>query len=93
VRYRHKKLQHYGGGLAAKCDRGAAARRSVVDFGRRCSRRGLAFVPYAPAVPANRYGSNLYSAAQLKTIQEAITITVFSVVYLQRAITWIRAVW
>jgi len=37
--------------------------------------------------------SNVYSVAQLKTIQEMITLTVscvFSVVYLQQAITWIR---
>jgi hypothetical protein len=52
---------------------------------------GLAFVEYCLAVPANRYGSNVYSAAQLKTIQELVTLTVFgvfSVVYLQQAITW-----
>jgi uncharacterized protein (DUF486 family) len=52
---------------------------------------GLAFVEYCLAVPANRYGSNVYSAAQLKTIQEVVTLTVFgvfSVVYLQQAITW-----
>ncbi len=52
---------------------------------------GLAFVEYCLAVPANRYGSNVYSPAQLKTIQEVITLSVFvvfSVVYLQQAITW-----
>ena len=52
---------------------------------------GLAFIEYCLAVPANRYGSNVYSAAQLKTIQEVITLSVFavfSVVYLQQAITW-----
>jgi uncharacterized protein len=52
---------------------------------------GLAFVEYCLAVPANRYGSNVYSAAQLKTIQEVVTLTVFgvfSVVYLQQTITW-----
>jgi uncharacterized protein len=52
---------------------------------------GLAFCEYCLAVPANRYGSNVYSAAQLKTIQEVITLSVFgvfSVVYLQQAITW-----
>jgi uncharacterized protein len=51
---------------------------------------GLAFFEYCLAVPANRYGSNVYSAAQLKTIQEVVTLTVFgvfSVVYLQQAIT------
>jgi uncharacterized protein len=52
---------------------------------------GLAFFEYCMAVPANRYGSSVYSAAQLKTIQEVITLSVFgvfSVVYLQQAITW-----
>ena len=51
---------------------------------------GLAFFEYCLAVPANRYGSYVYSAAQLKTIQEVITLAVFavfSVVYLQQAIT------
>jgi uncharacterized protein len=56
---------------------------------------GLAFVEYCLAVPANRYGSYVYSAAQLKTIQEVITLTVFgvfSVVYLQQAVTWNQVV-
>jgi uncharacterized protein (DUF486 family) len=52
---------------------------------------GLAFVEYCLAVPANRYGSYVYSAAQLKTIQEVVTLSVFgvfSVVYLQQSVTW-----
>lgn len=52
---------------------------------------GLAFFEYWMAVPANRYGSYVYSAAQLKTIQEVITLTVFavfSIVYLHQGITW-----
>jgi len=52
---------------------------------------GLAFFEYCLAVPANRYGSSVYTAAQLKTIQEVVTLVVFgvfSVVYLQQAITW-----
>ncbi|HUD89828.1 MAG TPA: DMT family protein [Xanthobacteraceae bacterium] len=52
---------------------------------------GLAFFEYCMAVPANRFGSNVYSAAQLKTIQEVVTLSVFgvfSVVYLQQAVTW-----
>ena len=56
---------------------------------------GLAFVEYCLAVPANRYGSYVYSAAQLKTIQEVITLSVFavfSVVYLQQAVTWNQAI-
>lgn len=51
---------------------------------------GLAFFEYWLAVPANRYGSAVYTAAQLKTIQEVITLSVFgvfSVVYLQQSIT------
>src|SRR6202012_5019760 len=51
----------------------------------------LAFIEYCLAVPANRYGSAVYSAAQLKTIQEVVTLSVFAVfslVYLQQAITW-----
>ena len=51
----------------------------------------LAFVEYCLAIPANRYGSAVYTAAQLKTIQEVITLLVFagfSVVYLQQPITW-----
>jgi hypothetical protein len=52
---------------------------------------GLAFVEYCMAVPANRWGSAVYSAAQLKTIQEVVTLAVFaafSVVYLHQSITW-----
>ena len=51
---------------------------------------GLAFIEYCLAVPANRYGSYVYSAAQLKTIQEVITLTVFavfSVLYLGQRLT------
>jgi uncharacterized protein (DUF486 family) len=50
---------------------------------------GLAFFEYWMAVPANRWGSNLYSAAQLKAVQEVITLVVFcgfSVVYLGQKI-------
>ena len=50
----------------------------------------LAFVEYCLAVPANRFGSAVYSAAQLKTIQEVITFVVFaafSYVYLREPIT------
>jgi hypothetical protein len=50
----------------------------------------LAFVEYCLAVPANRYGSSVYSAAQLKTIQEVVTLSifaVFSIVYLKQGIT------
>lgn len=47
---------------------------------------GIAFFEYWLAVPANRIGSNAgYSGAELKTIQEVVTLTVFvgfSVFYL-----------
>jgi uncharacterized protein (DUF486 family) len=51
---------------------------------------GIAFFEYWLAVPANRIGSAVYSAAQLKAIQEVITLTVFalfSVFYLGQKIT------
>ena len=38
---------------------------------------GIAFVEYCLAVPANRWGSAVYTTAQLKTIQEVITLLVF----------------
>ena len=50
----------------------------------------LAFVEYCMAVPANRYGNAVYTTAQLKTIQEVITLTVFAVfslVYLKQPLT------
>ena len=50
----------------------------------------IAFFEYWLAVPANRIGSAVYSAAQLKAIQEVITLTVFaafSVLYLGQRIT------
>lgn len=52
---------------------------------------GIAFVEYCLAVPANRIGSAAYSTAQLKTIQEVITLTVFigfSAIYLKEPLTW-----
>jgi len=52
---------------------------------------GIAFFEYWLAVPANRIGSNIYSAAQLKAIQEVITLTVFSGfawAYLGQQPTW-----
>ena len=51
----------------------------------------IAFFEYCFQVPANRIGSYEFSAAQLKTIQEVVTLTVFavfSVVYLQQTVTW-----
>ena len=40
---------------------------------------GIAFFEYCFQVPANRIGSYEFNAAQLKTIQEVITLSVFSV--------------
>jgi uncharacterized protein (DUF486 family) len=40
---------------------------------------GIAFFEYCFQVPANRIGSYEFSSAQLKTIQEVITLIVFSV--------------
>jgi uncharacterized protein (DUF486 family) len=39
---------------------------------------GVAFFEYMLMVPANRYGSALYSAPQLKGMQEVITLLVFA---------------
>ena len=38
---------------------------------------GIAFVEYCLQVPANRFGHAYFTAAQLKILQEAITIVVF----------------
>jgi uncharacterized protein (DUF486 family) len=54
----------------------------------------IAFVEYCLAVPANRWGNDVYSTAQLKTIQEVITLLVFagfSVVYLKEPLSWNQA--
>jgi uncharacterized protein len=51
----------------------------------------IAFFEYCFQVPANRIGSYEFSAAQLKTIQEVITLTVFavfSVLYLKQPLRW-----
>ena len=56
---------------------------------------GLAFVEYWLAVPANRWGSAVYTVAQLKTIQEVVTLVVFaafSLLYLHQPITLNQAV-
>ena len=52
---------------------------------------GIALVEYCLAVPANRWGSAVYTPAQLKTMQEVITLVVFnafSVLYLKQTVTW-----
>ena len=51
----------------------------------------IAFLEYCFQVPANRIGHSIYSAAQLKTIQEIITLIVFagfSVLYLKEEFKW-----
>ena len=51
----------------------------------------IAFVEYCFQVPANRIGYREFSAAELKTIQEIITLTifcVFSVFYLKEDLKW-----
>ena len=56
---------------------------------------GIAFVEYCFAVPANRMGHGTYSAAELKTIQEIITLIVFagfSVWVLKEPLGWRHAV-
>jgi uncharacterized protein len=40
---------------------------------------GIAFFEYCLAVPANRIGRSVYSPAELKTMQEVITLIVFAV--------------
>lgn len=52
---------------------------------------GIAFFEYCFQVPANRIGYSTYNAAQLKTIQEVITLLVFSffsVFYLKEQFKW-----
>lgn len=51
----------------------------------------IAFFEYCFQVPANRIGSHEFTTAQLKTIQEVITLTVFgvfSVLYLREDFRW-----
>ncbi|MCR6663084.1 MAG: DMT family protein [Luteimonas sp.] len=52
---------------------------------------GIAFFEYCLAVPANRFGSAIYSAPQLKGMQEVITLIVFaafSTFYLGQSLKW-----
>ena len=51
----------------------------------------IAFLEYCFQVPANRIGSYEFTAVQLKTIQEVISLTVFSVfavLYLGEKLNW-----
>ncbi len=52
---------------------------------------GIALAEYCFQVPANRLGYGQFTGAQLKTIQEVITLvvfSVFSVVYLKESLRW-----
>ncbi|PZO66303.1 MAG: hypothetical protein DI635_01445 [Pseudoxanthomonas suwonensis] len=52
---------------------------------------GIAFFEYLLMVPANRIGSSVYSAPQLKGLQEVITLLVFagfSTWYLDQPLKW-----
>ena len=52
---------------------------------------GIAFFEYLLQVPANRWGNSIYSAAQLKIIQEVITLSVFvvfAIFYLGEKTRW-----
>jgi uncharacterized protein (DUF486 family) len=55
---------------------------------------GIALVEYCLAVPANRWGNAVYTTAQLKTMQEVITLVVFvgfAVFYLKEPLGWNHA--
>src|SRR4051812_28468329 len=52
---------------------------------------GIAFFEYVLQVPANRWGNSVYTATQLKIIQEVVTLCVFSgfaILYLGEKIRW-----
>ena len=56
---------------------------------------GIAFFEYCLAVPANRIGRSVYNPAELKAMQEVITLVVFaifSVTYLGQKFTFNHAV-
>lgn len=51
----------------------------------------IAFFEYCFQVPANRFGNEVYNVVQLKTIQEVITLTIFSIFsicYLKEQFKW-----
>jgi len=52
---------------------------------------GIAFFEYVLQVPANRIGHGYFSAAELKTIQEVLTLSIFalfSIFYLKEPLGW-----
>ena len=55
---------------------------------------GIAFIEYCLAVPANRMGRAVYSTAELKTMQEVITLIVFALfswLFLKEPLGWNHA--
>ena len=51
----------------------------------------IAFIEYCFQVPANRFGNEVYNVVQLKTIQEVITLvifSIFSILYLKEQFKW-----
>jgi uncharacterized protein (DUF486 family) len=55
---------------------------------------GIALIEYLFQVPANRTGYQIFSLAQLKILQEIITLTVFvpfAVLYMKEKLTWNHA--
>jgi uncharacterized protein (DUF486 family) len=56
---------------------------------------GIAFVEYCFAVPANRIGNAVYSPAELKSLQEVVTLIVFAgftAIYFKEPLTLIQSV-
>ncbi|PPB80307.1 hypothetical protein LV82_02182 [Albidovulum inexpectatum] len=56
---------------------------------------GIALFEYVLQVPANRLGHGYFSAAELKTIQEVITLVIFagfSALYLKEPLGWNHAI-
>jgi uncharacterized protein (DUF486 family) len=54
---------------------------------------GIAFAEYCLAVPANRIGNAVYSPAELKSLQEAITLSVFAgftAIYFREPLTLVQ---
>ena len=55
---------------------------------------GIAFVEYCFAVPANRIGNTVYSPAELKSLQEMITLVIFAgftALYFREPLTLIQS--
>jgi uncharacterized protein (DUF486 family) len=52
---------------------------------------GIAFFEYCLQIPANRWGYSIFTAVQLKTIQEVVTLLVFALFsawYLGEPLRW-----